>query len=178
MQTFHPFAYVIAGIVIGFISVVLYGHYLIQKRKKRLSKIVSDTIRNATTHGNNPNNLYAQIFGRAQRPQTDVRNTLYRLKMLNPERCKAFGHSVDQMPLTFWATAVAGETGELCNLIKKMERGDKYPFTYWQNEVGKEAADIVIYLDLLCTKIGIDLEKQIISKFNEVSDRVKSPIKL
>ena len=82
------------------------------------------------------------------------------------------------MSILFWSTAVAGETGELCNWIKKMERGDKLPFTYWQKEVSKEAADIVIYLDLLCTKLGISLEKSIISKFNEVSEELKSPIKI
>ena len=100
--------------------------------------------------------------------------TLELLKILNPVRCLAFGHSVKSMPQTFWATAVAGETGELCNAIKKQERGDPGD---WDKEIAKEAADIVIYLDLLCTLKGIDLCEAIKSKFDEVSDRVGSSVK-
>jgi NTP pyrophosphatase (non-canonical NTP hydrolase) len=104
------------------------------------------------------------------------RNTLAELRRLNPERCKAFGHSVQEMHVTFWATAVAGETGELCNLVKKMVRGDKIPGI--SEAIGKEAADVVIYIDLLCTHLNINLEAAIVQKFNEVSDRVNSPLKL
>jgi NTP pyrophosphatase (non-canonical NTP hydrolase) len=103
------------------------------------------------------------------------RNILGDLRRVNPERCKAFGHTVHDLPITFWATALAGETGELCNLIKKQERGDEGPFT---EAIAKEAADIVIYLDLLCYRSDINLQAAIVRKFNEVSDRVKSPIKL
>lgn len=103
-------------------------------------------------------------------------DTLQRLRIANPQRCVAFGHTVDDMPLLFWSTAVAGETGELCNLIKKHKRGDNIPGIH--EKIGDEAADIVIYLDLLCTKLGLNLEEFIVKKFNEVSDRVKSPIKL
>lgn len=104
-------------------------------------------------------------------------NTLEKLKHLNPERCKAFGHTVTEMPVTFWATALAGETGELCNIVKKKERGDSIPDGAYKEMVAKEAADIVIYLDLLCTHEGIDLARAIREKFNEVSDRVNSPVK-
>jgi len=100
-------------------------------------------------------------------------NTLERLKLLNPERCKAFGHTIESMPVTFWSTALAGEVGELCNFIKKRERGDGD----FKNAIAKEAADVVIYLDLLCTKLGIDLCVSIRQKFNEVSDEVNSKIK-
>jgi hypothetical protein len=104
------------------------------------------------------------------------RNILGDLRRLNPERCKAFGHAVTDMPITFWSTAVAGETGELCNWIKKMERGDNIPAI--KHEIAMEAADIVIYLDMLCFHQGIDLQGAIVRKFNETSNRVKSPIKL
>lgn len=103
------------------------------------------------------------------------RNTLADLRRLNPERCKAFGHAVNEMHVTFWATAIAGETGELCNLVKKMARGDQGNF---KDPIAKEAADVLIYLDLLCTHLDINLEAATISKFNEVSDRVNSPLKL
>lgn len=104
------------------------------------------------------------------------RNTLAELRRLNPERCKAFGHTVQGMGLAFWSTAVAGECGELCNVIKKKLRGDDVP--NFHGQVGREAADLVIYLDLLCTFLGISLEEFIVLKFNEVSDRVNSPLKM
>jgi len=100
---------------------------------------------------------------------------LKELSKKNPERCKAFGHTVQEMPTLFWSTAVAGEVGEMCNFIKKMERGDSGEFT---TAIALEAADIVIYLDLLCTKLGIDLLGSIIHKFNQVSLKVKSDIVL
>lgn len=104
-------------------------------------------------------------------------NTLQRLRKANPARCRdGFGHAVTDMPILFWSTAVAGEVGEMCNIIKKVERGDK--IDNWREMVAKEAADVVIYLDLLCTSLEIDLETSIINKFNEVSDRVGSKIKL
>ena len=102
-------------------------------------------------------------------------DVLKALKTANPERCKAFGHGdVNSWSPTDWACAIAGETGELCNLVKKHHRGDKVAVS----DMGKEAADIVIYLDLFCTRMGIDLQTAIVNKFNEVSERVNSPIKL
>lgn len=76
--------------------------------------------------------------------------------------------------LTDWACAMAGETGEACNLIKKLRRGEKIP----PRNVGKELADIVIYADLLADKLGLSLAECVQQKFNEVSKRVNSPYKL
>lgn len=101
-------------------------------------------------------------------------DVLTQLKQKNPERCKYFGHTVESMPLTFWACAVGGETGELLNLIKKQERGDLIQI----KDIAYEMADIIIYLDLLATKMGINLTVSIVEKFNQVSDRVNSPIKI
>lgn len=70
-----------------------------------------------------------------------------------------------------WGNATAGEVGELCNVIKKIHRGD---FTLEEandkNLLAYEAADVVIYLDLLCQQAGIDLSIAIKSKFNKSSD--------
>lgn len=73
-----------------------------------------------------------------------------------------------------WATALAGETGEACNLIKKLNRGDKINI----QELGKELADIVTYVDLLAAFYDLDLANCVVCKFNEVSARVNSPVKL
>jgi hypothetical protein len=69
--------------------------------------------------------------------------------------------------LTDWACALAGETGEACNLIKKLRRGDAID----TEDIGKELADVVIYADLLAARLGIDLGEAVVQKFNEVSDR-------
>lgn len=75
-----------------------------------------------------------------------------------------------------WGNAMAGEAGELCNVIKKIHRGD---FTLQEANdkelIAKEAADIVIYLDLLCQKAGVDLSTAIVNKFNESSDKIGCP---
>lgn len=90
------------------------------------------------------------------------------LRDVNAARCvEAFGHGVDGWSETDWACAVAGEVGELCNLIKKRRRGDDIQ----PSAIGDEVADVVIYLDLLCTKLGLDLTTVVASKFNEVSRR-------
>lgn len=90
------------------------------------------------------------------------------LREANSHRCDVIFHgSGDEWSPTDWATAVAGEVGEACNLIKKMRRGEEIPLA----EVGKELADSVIYLDLLARRLGLDLGEAVAQKFNEVSRR-------
>ena len=104
---------------------------------------------------------------------------LKQLKEANAKRCiEVFKHSVEDWSAPEWACAVAGETGEMCNLIKKMLRGDAMdrdgitPIT--PGLIGDEAADIVIYLDCLCQKLKIDLRTAIVDKFNKTSEKFKS----
>jgi NTP pyrophosphatase (non-canonical NTP hydrolase) len=153
------FLFFFLGAFATFIVFLILGYRSMQKRKR-----------------NDPAKVLAKEMRKFFDGLNTERNILGELRRKNPERCKAFGHSVNDMPVTFWATALAGETGELCNLIKKVERGD---FILDANGlIGREAADIIIYLDLLCYRLNIDLQAAIIQKFNEVSDRVKSPVKL
>jgi NTP pyrophosphatase (non-canonical NTP hydrolase) len=105
---------------------------------------------------------------------------LIELKDANKRRClNSFGHSVDGWNLPEWGNALAGETGELCNILKKIHRGD-YSLKHANdnNLIANEAADIVIYLDLLCQRAGVNLEQAIIDKFNETSSKVGSIEKL
>lgn len=84
-----------------------------------------------------------------------------------------------------WLQALTGELGEYANKRKKFERGD-ITFEEFKVEAAKELADVQIYLDLLAMRCldhddyvdpkGIDLGQATIDKFNEVSDRVGSPI--
>lgn len=77
---------------------------------------------------------------------------------------------LDGWSVPHWTMAITGELGELCNKLKKIERGETVPIT----EIAHEAADVQIYLDLLCAKLGIDLGMATREKFNIVSDRVNS----
>ncbi len=76
-----------------------------------------------------------------------------------------------------WLQAVTGELGEYANFRKKYERGDitKEEFDL---EAGKELADVVIYLDILAFQLKIDLGQAVISKFNEVSERIECDIEI
>ena len=54
-----------------------------------------------------------------------------------------------------------------------MHRGDNIP----ASELGKELADIIMYVDLIAAKAGLSLSQCVIDKFNEVSDRIGSDVK-
>lgn len=96
------------------------------------------------------------------------------LSIRNAERCTDSFHPIGDWSPTDWACALAGEAGEACNLIKKLRRGEAVSV----EEIGKELADVVIYADLLATRLDLDLGRTVASKFNEVSERVGSPIRL
>lgn len=101
--------------------------------------------------------------------------TFKKLRKKNIERCWAgFKMLLDDWSPAEWTNAIAGETGEACNLTKKLKRGDKIKI----KNIAKELADIVIYTDLAAASLGIDLEEAVRSKFNEVSRRKKCKIKL
>ena len=71
---------------------------------------------------------------------------------------------------------MAGECGEACNVVKKIDRDG------WSEELqlklAKELADVVTYADLLAARYGIDLGHAVAAKFNEVSERVGSDLRL
>jgi len=100
---------------------------------------------------------------------------LLTLRKANVERCvKSFKHSLDDWSEMEWGCAAAGEMGELCNLLKKRKRGEDIGL----KEVMDEIADVIIYLDLLAAKLGVHLSGPIREKFNEVSERKGSDIRL
>ncbi len=92
----------------------------------------------------------------------------------NVERCNKSFHLLNEWSACDWMTALAGEVGETANLIKKRRRGEKI----CKQDIADELADVVAYVDLLAASLDIDLSDAVIKKFNEVSDRVKSEIKL
>lgn len=85
--------------------------------------------------------------------------------------------------LAEWMNAIAGETGEACNMAKKLRRGDfglpgSLTYQAAQYELAKELADIVIYCDITCRRCGHMLGDVVVEKFNEVSDRIGVGLKL
>lgn len=86
-----------------------------------------------------------------------------------------------------WLQAVIGELGEYANIRKKYERGD-LTFEEFRREAAKELADVQTYLDILALRCldrddiahptGIDLGRATMDKFNEVSARVGSSIRI
>lgn len=79
----------------------------------------------------------------------------------------------DQKPdLSFRGNELAGEVGEACNQIKKLERarhgwrGSKGSL----DALGDELADVVVCADLVAISAGIDLQSKVIGKFNATSE--------
>lgn len=99
------------------------------------------------------------------------------LRERNVQRSHEVFHPIDSWSITDWGCAVAGEAGELCNLLKKIKRGD-FPLFDMKKEIAGEIADVVIYLDLLAERCGISLEDAIRDKFNAISEKKKSKVKL
>lgn len=94
----------------------------------------------------------------------------------NRRRCEeGFGHPVawdePSWPLQNWALAIAGEAGELCNLVKKCLRGD---FTVEEKraEILSELADVITYCDLAVSSLGASTHATVWRKFDQVSDRI------
>lgn len=115
--------------------------------------------------------------------------TFDRLREVNVKRDSEsrFYNSYQPWTLSDWTNALAGEVGEACNITKKMSRmypAGEYKLTPEQldinmlAELSKEIADVVLYADLLASKIGVRLSDIITAKFNEVSDRIGSEVKL
>jgi NTP pyrophosphatase (non-canonical NTP hydrolase) len=110
----------------------------------------------------------------SSKEQAAMSLSLHELRRANVSRCEKHFHKLNSWSSTDWACALAGEVGELCNFIKKMKRGEDIPI----KKLAKECGDILCYLDLLSASLNIDLAEATIDKFNEVSKRKKSDIRL
>lgn len=75
---------------------------------------------------------------------------------------------------------LAGETGEACNIIKKLER-ERHGIGGTRSNpaaLAEELADVVICCDLIALYYGFDLGAAVQLKFNLSSDRLMLPVKL
>ena len=100
-----------------------------------------------------------------------------KLREANVRRCEQVFHDeVDAWSPTDWACILAGETGEACNLVKKLRRGEKTAYDKdtardvpIELAIGYELADVVMCADLLAARLGLDLGEMVQEKFNLAS---------
>ena len=78
-------------------------------------------------------------------------------------KCKKWGYAE-------YCMATTGELGELCNFLKKVSRGS-LSMKDAKEDIKKELADTMIYLDMLASELGVDLDEAVREKFNEVSKK-------
>lgn len=67
----------------------------------------------------------------------------------------------------FFALELAGETGELANLEKKLWRGDTVP----RERLADEAADVLIALMNYANERGLDLAEAVAAKLATIEER-------
>lgn len=109
--------------------------------------------------------------------------TFAKFKEANVRRDKYFG-DLGVLTLDDWFKKLLGEILEANGWMqiireeKKKLVPDREKIAYYQQELRKEYGDILTYLDLMAESDGISLEEVAVSKFNEISDRKKYPIKI
>lgn len=100
--------------------------------------------------------------------------TFDNFSFINRKRCDEVFWPLDSKPpLHLFALA----KGEMLDELE-LEVAPPYPKEIDVVAVGKEIADVVTYLDLLATRLGLSLGDIVAQKFNEVSDRKQSRIKI
>jgi NTP pyrophosphatase (non-canonical NTP hydrolase) len=107
-----------------------------------------------------------------QVPKRESGGDFTTLRQANTERQKEWDEG-NQITLSYRGNELAGEVGELCNVLKKLER-EKMGIRGSRASVEQaeeEAADGVICIDLICADLGIDLWAAVRRKFNKTSDK-------
>jgi len=89
---------------------------------------------------------------------------------LERESDQLFGDSWRKGSRLYWATALAGEVGEVCNLAKKEAR-DGLDLS---SHLGEELADVLISVFLMASVLGFDLEHLVAKKRETVRTRAAS----
>jgi NTP pyrophosphatase (non-canonical NTP hydrolase) len=117
--------------------------------------------------------------------------TFDNLRAMNRARCEApegFNHAIDIWRPSQWTNAAAGEMGETCNIAKKMDRiydgargnrkAEDATLDSLTLQAADEIADVVIYMDLLCQRLGLRLETVIRDKWNKTSAEIGYPARI
>lgn len=114
--------------------------------------------------------------------------TFARLSQANLERALRWHpRGIDEWSVNDWLCALGGEAGEALNAGKKLRRlhsqiqqhGDApQDIAEAERRIMEELADVVIYADLVASRLGYRLEDAIVSKFNAISEREGFPERL
>lgn len=83
-------------------------------------------------------------------------------------------HHTDHDAVVHFALGLAGEVGELVNLIKKINRGSA-SFAELETEISHEMADCLIYLCDMAEQLGIDLSTAVRAKRKVLVERWGEP---
>ena len=136
-----------------------------------------------------PAELIAQDTGRIRvkdsRAEIDKHASIPHISVTNFARALRWHpQGLESWSLSDWYTALAGECGELGNVVKKLNRvrdglvGNKETTDQLLGQLRDEAADVFIYLDLFARRAGFDLETAIRNKFNATSEKNGFPERL
>jgi len=105
----------------------------------------------------------------------------YSLRAANEARQADWCPDPAQQPdLSFRGNELAGEVGEACNVIKKLER-ERHGWRGSRDtkeHLGEELADVIICANLIAITAGIDLDAAVEAKFNATSEKVGLPHRL
>ncbi len=101
------------------------------------------------------------------------------LKSANQLRCERdFNERLDDTSTytpADWVLSVVEETGEIAGAILGATGKKRSKKHLTMADVGNEIADAVIYLDLLATRLGMNLGDLVVAKFNATSARMDPP---
>jgi len=98
---------------------------------------------------------------------------LEQLRIANIRRQKEWDTG-NQIDASYRGNELAGEVGEACNVIKKLERerlgikGSRDTIDH----LAEELADVIICVDLICMQYEIDLGAAVRRKFNQTSAKI------
>lgn len=75
--------------------------------------------------------------------------------------------------LAYRGNELAGEVGELCNIIKKLERERRgiRGSRATREQAADELADVIICSDLIGMQLEVDLSEALVRKFNATSEK-------
>ncbi|NTG85888.1 nucleotide pyrophosphohydrolase [Agrobacterium rhizogenes] len=106
-------------------------------------------------------------------PDGDNRTNFTNLRAANIARQKEWDGD-NQIDLAYRGNELAGEVGEACNVIKKLERERRgiAGSRDTKEHLAEELADVIICVDLIAMAAGIDMDAAVRAKFNATSEKV------
>jgi len=94
------------------------------------------------------------------------------LRKGNIERDKEWAKG-EELSLSFRGNELAGESGEVCNELKKLDR-HRMGIAGGKDDISglkEELADVMICIDLIAMDFDIDLGEAVKAKFNKTSQK-------